>query len=390
MTNLPKTGIIPRPIRRYLGSWPSKLRCCFLQSSGERLEQHREEFAGFRGHPSEALDVASPYTVAAGIVRGFGDEHLPIVAACVELGVRYRVVDITRAAWLARLGSFRPDLWLAVSSPFNSAIKAMYDERLSALELLTGMRLYPDARALQIYENKVRMHYWFAGNNIPHTKTWVLHDEVSALEFFNGAEYPLIFKPVIGSGSTNIRILRGVREGRRIARECFRKGFWYWQKGRYERQQGVCLVQEFLPDIKEWRLLRIGDSWFGHQKGKRGDFHSGSDIVVWEPPPERLLNFAETVCQKGDFRAMNLDVFETPDGNYLVNEMQAIWGAYRPFQMLVQGRPGRFLRRGQAWLFDEGIFCQNRCWTLRVADALGQLGQEVELPRPAWRPGDMV
>jgi hypothetical protein len=44
---------------------------------------------------------------------------------------------------------------------------------------------------------------------------------------------------------------------------------------------GRALLQEYLSVAKEWRLVRIGDSFFDHVKGCGDGFHSGSGLVEW-------------------------------------------------------------------------------------------------------------
>ncbi|CAJ1807339.1 hypothetical protein FICEBENF_01574 [Aeromonas hydrophila] len=73
---------------------------------------------------------------------------------------------------------------------------------------------------------------------------------------------------------------------------------------------------------------------------------------------------------------MTLDVFETIDGEFYVNEMQAIIGAYRPYQMKVDGKPGRFILDDGEFHFEEGIHCQNACWNPRVEDFIKMLNGE--------------
>ena len=80
---------------------------------------------------------------------------------------------------------------------------------------------------------------------------------------------------------------------------------------------------------------------------------------------------------------MSLDIFETPNGQYRVNELQTVFGTNRPYEMLVNGKPGRYLYDNDTarWRFEEGIFCQNGCCNLRVADLVELLGGKVILPR---------
>ncbi|GAJ23391.1 unnamed protein product, partial [marine sediment metagenome] len=147
----------------------------------------------------------------------------------------------------------------------------------------------------------------------------------------------------------------------RHVRRCFNKGIVHGDGDPRDRDQGCVLFQEYLADASEWRIIRLGKSYFGHQKLKKGQFHSGSGKVGWYDPPKKLLNFVYEVTEKGNFTSMDIDIFETRDGRYLVNELQSMFGSYLDYQMLVDGRPGRYIYKPSTagWIFEEGIFCRS-------------------------------
>ena len=65
---------------------------------------------------------------------------------------------------------------------------------------------------------------------------------------------------------------------------------------------------------------------------------------------------------------MAVDTFETMDGRYLVNELQALFGSRNPHQMHINGKPGRFVYQidSDSWHFEEGDFCKNVSCNERV------------------------
>lgn len=227
------------------------------------------------------------------------------------------------------------------------------------------------------------MHYWLKANKIPHPRTWIFYDRLEALEFAAKIELPIIYKADWGSGAMGVRIFRDRGRLSRFINRCFRKGIIKKGGDTRDKQWGSVLFQEYLPDIAEWRILRLGKSYFGHQKLKKGQFHSGSKKAGWYDPPEKLLDFVREVTDKDGFTSMDLDIFETTDGRYLVSELQCVFGTVRPYQMLVNGKAGRYLYAydARSWHFEEGIFCQNGCCNLRVEALVEMLGDHVELPK---------
>ena len=58
--------------------------------------------------------------------------------------------------------------------------------------------------------------------------------------------------------------------------KAFRRGIVPRGHNPMDRQWGYVYLQEYLKDAEEWRMIRIGESYFGYRKEKVGDFHSGS------------------------------------------------------------------------------------------------------------------
>ena len=242
-----------------------------------------------------------------------------------------------------------------------------------------GKIIFPSFDEIWFYESKRRMHDWMTAHDIAHPRTWVFYDMEEALAFVRTAPLPLVYKTDLGSAGSGVRILRQRGDVVRLVRKVFRKGVVRRDGDALDRQWGNVLLQEYLPGVKEWRLLRLGDSFFAHQKLAMGDFHSGSGQVAWLDPPKALLDFAWQVSEAGPFTSMDMDIFETADGRYLVNELQALFGSYLPYQMRVNDTPGRYLREDAGWRFEEGIFNGNGSCNLRVEALLRQMG--ITLPR---------
>ncbi len=151
-----------------------------------------------------------------------------------------------------------------------------------------------------------------------------------------------------------------------------------------ERHWGYAIFQEYHHDVNEWRMVRVGHSFFGYRKERVGEFHSGSHAWSWLDPPRPLLNLLREVTERGGYTSMDVDIFETTDGRLLVNELQTVFGASTPVdQLRVDGKPGRYVFDAEAkpgvdpWRFEEGDFSRNACCNLRVQyviDALTRQG----------------
>jgi glutathione synthase/RimK-type ligase-like ATP-grasp enzyme len=325
-----------------------------------------------------------------GIFNGFHgglDSYELYIKACQGLNVDYEVVDILSSKWMDNVRKSDCDGFLVRPSCHYDVWKRMFDERLYFIERKLNKLIYPTYDELFMYENKRLMAYFLESHGIPCPKTHVFYDRDEALTFLENAAYPVVFKTHIGATATGVEILKTKRQAERLIKRVFSIG--YGRKIRVslkgllkhkimvpgcnpayylEREYKVALLQQYLPNVSEWRMIRIGDSYFGYQKLKHGEFHSGGHLDGWFDPPDSLLMFTKKVCDLGEFTSMALDVFEPQGGEYYVNELQCVWGSYNPSQMYINGKPGRY-RYNQTrcdWVFEEGLFNQNGSCNLRV------------------------
>lgn len=235
------------------------------------------------------------------ILREWHPTYENYVRACEELGVDYEVIDIMDDDWIEKILASKCDGILLRPSYFKQYWKDMYDERVYFIKEYLKIPIYPSFNEVFIYENKNNMEYWLKIHNIKHAKTHIFYKRKDALEFLKKAKYPLVFKTKIGTAGLGVKFIKNYRQGKRIINRVFpfkyffALGFIKWYKHKKykflrvplldDRQYGFVMFQEKIQNIKcEWRMIKIGDSYFGHQKleAKNGKY-SGSNLVGWHP-----------------------------------------------------------------------------------------------------------
>lgn len=329
-----------------------------------------------------------------GILNDFSGKYRQYIDACEDLNVDYEVIDFMSNNWIENINSAKCDGFLVRPSVKNEVWKTMYDERLYFLNKIMNKPIYPSYNEIFIYENKKNMSYWLKINSLPHPKTWVFYLKDEALKFSSSyREYPLVFKTNIGSGALGVKYVSSEKEAVKLVNRIFTKykfynrGYTKWYKTRYgisypmmdDKQYNFILFQEKIDVKVEWRMIKIGESYFGHQKLSNGKYHSGSDLVGWVEPPYELLELTKKVCEIGEFNSMDVDIFEDINGNYFINELQTIFGSYNPSQMYIEDKPGRFLYHSGKWNFQEGVFNKNGSFNLRVEDFIKQLKRDKKI-----------
>ena len=319
-----------------------------------------------------------------GILTSFNKDWRLYAEACEKLGVEHEIVDFVGRDWLKNCLESGCDGFLVRPPNDFPERKAMVDERLTFLAKNVGKPVYPGLDELLFYENKRSLVNWLDYYEIPHPKTVVLASHAEAMEFVEGASYPFVSKRAIGSAASGVIVVKSPRQARRLVRQFFGwpipgitrgKTYWSWYKKKWllpdigDEQKHYMIVQDFCDVKWEHRIIRIGDTFLGYRKvvGKHG-FASGSGLAAWGEPPRRALDMVREITDRFGFRSMAIDIFETADGEYLVNEMQALFGSVERSLLNIDGKDGRYVWKGGDYRFEEGYWNVKRCYELRVQD----------------------
>lgn len=326
-----------------------------------------------------------------GILKDYSDDYLRYVSACEELKVGFAVIDFLSPDWIQLIQESGCNGFLCHPPDNIQEQKSIYDERLYFLNKVMGKPVFPSYESLYIYENKRNMSYWLNINNFPHPETRIFARKKDALEYFDVAEFPIVLKTNIGAGGSGVEIIQNKIIAKNIAQRIFGRIHPALSSGKLRFsnkfhgiplplfgrvQKHYLIVQKFYKIKWEWRIIRIGNSYSGHQKLLKGKFASGSGKVGWIKPPKELLLLVKDICDKGSFDSMAVDVFETTDGKYLVNELQAMFGSNIPYQMKIDEKPGRFIYDDGDFHFEEGEFYRHGSNLLRVKRFIELLNHE--------------
>lgn len=334
------------------------------------------------------------------------DDHILWLKACEEYKdkIEYRVVDLTNNLWFEDIQSDSFDILLAKPGGLTTPFKQLYDERIYILNKALDYQIFPTADEIFIYENKRFLSFWLKVNNIPHPRTNVFYNQKDAIEFINVQNFPIVGKVNIGGSGSGVTILKTTKSalnyinrtfsGKGVPRrsgpnlstgDFFKRSFYYLAHPRdinkklnlfkiisSHPQTDYVIFQEYIPHDFEWRVVRIGSSFFAHKKLKIGEKASGTLLKGYENPPFALLDFVKEITDKHKFFSQAIDIFESERG-FLINEMQCIFGQSDPYQMLVNGKEGRYKFFERKWSFEGGKFTGNECYNLRIEHVIQKL-----------------
>lgn len=249
----------------------------------------------------------------------------------------------------------------------SNYLRQVSNDHIELLELF-NIPVWPNKQENYLYESKCRASQYLESLNIPTPKTIVKYTEAGAIECLQQMDFPFIIKTNTGASSSGVFLIKNKKEAYKSIRYLFANGFL--RQGAYRRDldYGYIYLQEFIPDVREYRIIKVGESWFGHEKlGKDGSvLYSGSGVNSWEIPSKSVFEFCYNIAHSNKFNVMSFDVFETKCGKLLINELQTWFGSYNPSQMYKDGIPGRFIKQEDEWRFEEGIFNYNQGLNLRI------------------------
>lgn len=330
-----------------------------------------------------------------GILTSFDNSYKQYIKSCEDLGIAYEIINFTSDYWLENVKKTDCDGFLVRPPCEKQEHNSIYMERLYFMHSILKVPIYPSYRSLFLYENKRVTGDWLEHFGFPHLKTHVFQSKKDALNFIDKSEFPLVFKTNIGSSASGVDIARSHKEALKWVNRAFGRFSPFYKYRFYPSrffiklpdnmitQRNFVIIQNYVEIKWEWRMIRIGESYFGRRKLLKDGFASGSKLTGWGKPPEQLLYIIKEISEKQGFSNISVDFLETIDGNFLVNELHALYGSTPEItrdgsEMYIDGKPGRFIFKEDKFVFEEGIFNQNVSYLLRVKDFVNQLSGKNE------------
>jgi glutathione synthase/RimK-type ligase-like ATP-grasp enzyme len=354
-------------LRRVLSRWSPNVDPWVSRT--DEFEELRKKYSiDFK----ELLEQEGPRSIGLIAVEGDGSIEA-FKKACKVLGVSPYVFNPESSDFIERVNGSGCDFYVSRPSHVRAVTRELFLEKEVLLRKFLGKKVYPTELELGIYEAKRMLAYFLQASKIPHPRTFITYSREEALKFTASCPLPQVFKTRNGSGSTGVEIAYTRSDAIGLVKVLFDRH--YNNKGLSDYRDldyGYVLLQEFIPDVREFRIIKIGDSWFGHEKARRDnqEFMSGSGVNKWTAPPNELLDFCDEIADRFKFISMCFDIFMDRDGNFLVNELQTWFGSYNPSQMYINGLPGRYRKVDGTWTFETGLYNENKSMNLILVSCL--------------------
>lgn len=300
--------------------------------------------------------------------------------ACEYLGVDYTYIDIINDNWIDNIKKANIDGVLVRIKGNIQEQKAFFDEVVYIISDVLKIPVYPSKNELFLYENKRLYYYFLKSKKLPHVPTYVVYDKKRSLDIIEKMNYPIVLKMNSGSSASGVFIIKSKIRAKIIVHKIFgildeRLSFGNTPYSRKYlipipkfglAQKHYIIIQPFIKIKWEWRIIKIGNSYFGYKRLLEGNFTNNPNNVEYAKPPIELLNMTKKICDEENFDSMSIDIFEDYNEKYYINEMQSLFGSFTEYQMKIENVPGRYVYNNNSYLFEEGIFNKYGSNILRV------------------------
>ncbi|MBN1183219.1 MAG: hypothetical protein JXB49_13075 [Bacteroidales bacterium] len=317
--------------------------------------------------------------VLLGIIYDAYQYHKYFVTAALELKLSFDVINIYSNDWWEKVNSESYDGFLIWPNGVHESLKSAYDSRIRLIADVLKKPVFPDYFAIWLYENKIRTHDWLNVNGFPTVPTYIYYQRQEAFNHLLTHSLPLVIKTNIGASGKGVYIVNTVAKFKKLINQCFKSGLRSEWTGPFAESRGYAFIQDFIPELEEWRMVRIGNAYFGHQKlrNENSGKHSGSLTKGWECPTDDMLKLLHDITEKGGFRSMNVDLFRTKNGSLYVNELHTVFGQSTEHLMILDGTPGRFVIKNHKWVFEAGNYVAGHSAKARILYFLEQLNSSI-------------
>ena len=141
---------------------------------------------------------------------------------CDKNKIPYKLVSCYDNDIVAKLKDCQGLLWHIDNVNYRDQL--LGKNLIHALEN-TDMILYPNAKTLWHFDDKVAQKYLFESINAPLVPSYVFYDKPSALKWIKSTSFPKVFKLSKGGAAVNVKLVKSKKQAIKLISKAFSKGF---------------------------------------------------------------------------------------------------------------------------------------------------------------------
>lgn len=282
---------------------------------------------------------------------------------CEKKQIPYKIVNCYKSDIIQQLEDCDVLMW---HFHHTSPQDVIFAKQLLYSIQASGKKVFPDFNTAWHFDDKVGQKYLLESIGAPLVSSYVFYDKKEALRWVKSATFPKVFKLRRGAGAANVRLVRTGKEGIRLVKKAFGRGFrlydpWGGIKERWRnfkngktnfqdllegigrifirtgfektmgREKGYIYFQDFIEDCSfDIRVKVVGDKLQAFKRMvRKDDFRaSGSGDFYFAPDeiPEELIKTAFKISQKLKLQSVAFDFLISNDNKCFLLEMSYMWG----------------------------------------------------------------
>lgn len=285
---------------------------------------------------------------------------------CKEKNLNYCTIDLFDSDLINELRRKEVTHLLFHFGPMEYKIDLLL-KKLSLILEQEGIKVFPGYTNYWHYNDKLGQKYLFEQLDIPHAPMKVFYTKEKAMEWVDNDEnLPFVFKLKRGAGSSNVKLVKSRRQGRKLVRKMFGKGVqpvrslfvdvgprilkhkkkndWLKALIRFPKtlyknltvnkdiptEVGYFLIQEFYPDNEyDTRVSIIGEKACAFRRMvRKGDFRaSGSGFIDYKPGQinKEMIEMAYKAADKIGTHSTAFDFIYDKNGNPKIIEISSFY-----------------------------------------------------------------
>lgn len=142
-------------------------------------------------------------------------------------------------------------------------------KRLITAVNISGKKCFPTIDEVWHYDDKIGQKYLMELIEAPLIPSYVFYEKKKALEWASQTTWPKVFKLSKGAGSSNVRLIKTEKEGRKIIEKSFNKGFKVFDQRKYSLRETISKFKKtksFINFLKGfiYLLKPVNKEWIDH------------------------------------------------------------------------------------------------------------------------------
>jgi len=281
---------------------------------------------------------------------------------CKRHNIQYKIVDAYANDIFERIADCDAFMWHHHLHQYKDFLFAK--QLIYVIEKQLGKVTYPNFDTCWHYDDKVGQKYLLEAIGAPLIPTYIFYTRDEALEWIRHTTFPKVFKLRSGASSTNVQLVKTVKDAEKLIKRAFSGGFeknnyfrwiadrwaqyksggchlkwllmglftFYPYKERFHKSEfGYVYFQDFLPNNDyDIRVLVIGNRAVAKKRmNRKNDFRASGSGNLFFDKEEINIDFVKTafeINKKLRMQSAAFDFLHNPDGSIALSEISYCCG----------------------------------------------------------------